>query len=138
MVGIRTCTPADVPALAQMNRMLIEDERAENDMTIPQLEARMAGFLAGEYRAFLFEAAGEGIGYALVNMSPTPLYLRQFFIRREKRRSGLGRAAFRALLQYLKTETIDIDVYVWNEAGRAFWQSLGFRERAVSMRYRTP
>jgi RimJ/RimL family protein N-acetyltransferase len=118
---IRACTPSDVPALAQMNRMLIEDERAENDMTLPQLEARMAGFLAGEYRAFLFGAAGEEIG----------------FICREKRRSGFGRAAFQALLQHLNTRTIDIDVLVWNEAGRAFWQSLGFRERYVSMRYRT-
>jgi GNAT superfamily N-acetyltransferase len=134
---IRACTPSDVPALAQMNRMLIEDERAENDMTLPQLEARMAGFLAGEYRAFLFGAAGEEIGYALINLSQSPLYLRQFFICREKRRSGFGRAAFQALLQHLNTRTIDIDVLVWNEAGRAFWQSLGFRERYVSMRYRT-
>ncbi len=136
MVAIIECASADVAALARMNRMLIEDERAENDMTIPQLEQRMAGFLAGDYRAYFFEAAGEAIGYALVNPSATPVYLRQFFICREKRRSGFGREAFYALLSHLGVRTIDIDVYVWNEAGRAFWQSLGFRERAINMRYR--
>ncbi len=135
---VRICTSADVPALARMNRMLIEDERAENDMTLSQLEARMAGFLAGDYRAFLFGAAGEEVGYALVNLSASPLYLRQFFIRREKRRSGHGRTAFQALLKHLNAQTIDIDVLVWNGAGRAFWQSLGFQERFVSMRYQTP
>ncbi len=135
MIDLRACTSKDVLELAQMNRMLIEDERAENDMTLAQLEGRMQGFLAGEYRAFLFEKAGERVGYALVNPSAVPVYLRQFFICREKRRTGLGKEAFHALLAHLNLDTIDIDVYVWNETGRAFWQSLGFRARAISMRY---
>ena len=138
MVDIRPCAQGDAAALAKMNRMLIEDEKAENDMTLPQLEARMAGFLAGDYRAYFFEAAGETVGYALINPAAKPVYLRQLFICRERRRGGLGREAFRALLNYLNLETIDIDVYVWNEAGRAFWQSLGFQARAINMRYRAP
>jgi GNAT superfamily N-acetyltransferase len=136
MIAVYACDQDHAPELARMNRMLIEDERAENDMTIPQLEARMRGFLAGDYRAFFFESGGERVGYALVNPSASPVYLRQFFICRERRRGGLGRGAFHALLAHLDVETIDIDVYVWNEAGRAFWQSLGFQARAISMRYR--
>jgi GNAT superfamily N-acetyltransferase len=89
--------------------------------------------MAASMGAFLLSS-----GTALVNASAAPLYLRQFFIRREKRRQGLGRQAFHVLLNHLNIETIDIDVYVWNEAGRAFWKSLGFFERAVSMRYRSP
>lgn len=135
MITIRACVKADVPELARLNRMLIEDERAENDMTVEELEARMAGFLAGEYRAYFFEAEGKTVGYCLVNMTAKPLYLRHFCIAREARRMGYGTQAFHALLAELKTETIEIEVYSWNERGRAFWKALGFQERAIQMRF---
>ena len=49
---IEECTPADVPVLAQMNLDLIEDERAETNLDLSQLEARMKGFIHSEYKAF--------------------------------------------------------------------------------------
>ena len=91
MIDLTICTQKDVAALAQMNRLLIEDEKAENSMSLPQLEERMRNFLNTGYSAFFFEADGERVGYALVDMIKTPLYLRQFFIRRESRRRGYGR-----------------------------------------------
>jgi ribosomal protein S18 acetylase RimI-like enzyme len=136
MIHVTICTQDDVAALAQMNRMLIEDEKAENSMSLPQLEERMVGFLNTSYRAFFFEVDGERVGYALVDMSKAPLYLRQFFIRRESRRMGFGKMAFSALLEHLKTQEIDIDVYAWNQRGISFWKSLGFTERCYNMRFR--
>jgi len=131
---LHPCTPQDAPELARLNRMLIEDEKAENSMALPELERRMADFLSADYAAFFFEENTRRIGYALVRMSATPLYLRQFFIGREHRRMGYGRQAFRALLEHLQTDEIDLDVYAWNEAGMAFWKSLGFYERCHNMR----
>ncbi len=119
-----------------MNRMLIEDEQADNPMTIPQLEERMTAFLRSGYEAFLFEADGKNVGYALVDGTKTPPYLRHFFIGRECRRMGYGKAAFHALLEQLGTREIDIDVFVWNARGLAFWKSLGFAERCLMMRFR--
>lgn len=134
------CSIQDVPLLAEMNKCLIEDEQSSNKMNLQELEKRMEGFLSEEYDAYYFVEENSQkteaiIGYALVRHTSSPLYLRQFFIKREFRRKHLGRKAFRLLLDYLKTDKIDIDVLPWNERGMAFWKSLGFIETCVSMRY---
>ena len=136
MMNILVCKSNDVAELAQLNRMLIEDEKAANTMTLPQLEQRMAEFLTSDYQAFFFEADGKHVGYALVHLTSDPPYLRQFFISREYRRLGYGKSAFFALLDHLQIREIDIDVYAWNDRGIAFWKSLGFSERCYNMRFK--
>jgi ribosomal protein S18 acetylase RimI-like enzyme len=118
-----------------MNRQLIEDEKHDNTMDIPQLRDRMREFLVSGYVAYLFADGADILGYALVNIKKDPPYLRQFFICRNVRRLGYGRRAFHALLETLSADTIDLEVLVWNEPGAAFWHSLGFQERSVYMRY---
>ena len=136
MINVLFCTSNDVVELAQLNRMLIEDEKAENTMTLSELEQRMADFLNADYKAFFFEANGNHVGYALINITASPLYLRQFFIAREYRRMGYGRKSFHALLEKLQIAEIDVDVYAWNQSGIAFWKSLGFSERCYNMRFK--
>jgi len=133
---IKDCFFEDIQLLAKLNQMLIEDERAETKLSLPQLESRMADFIKSEYKAFLIYENEEIIGYALCNMQKEPIYLRQFFVCRDKRRKGYGRQAFQTLLDHLNTKEIDIDVYVWNESGIAFWESIGFEKRYYSMRYK--
>jgi len=130
------CGRNDVKQLAQMNRMLIEDENGENRLTQDELEDRMTGFLSGDYQAFLFRMENKVVGYALVNTVSSPMYLRHYFICREDRRKGYGEALFHALLAHLNIDTIDIDVYVWNTVGIAFWESLGFVKRCYNMRFK--
>ena len=67
-----------------------------------------------------------------------PYYLRHFYISRTRRRKGFGSAAFYLLLETLGTQTMDLDVFVWNESGIGFWQSLGFESRAHLMRLKGP
>ncbi len=76
----------------------------------------------------------EVIGYALVNLNRDPYYLIDFFISRNHRRGGKGTKAFNILLEKLNTKSIDLDVFCWNKRGRKFWESLGFKERAIIMR----
>lgn len=137
-MNIKECTQADIPLLAQMNKRLIEDENADNPMNDAQLAERMAAFLADGYRAYVFQADNRAIGYALCDMKRNPVYLRQFYVERSARRQGFGTQAFRLLTDCLGTEKIDLDVYVWNERGIRFWESLGFEKRCYAMRYRSP
>jgi predicted acetyltransferase len=130
------CSADDILALSKMNQMLIEDEIAETKLSFEQLNDRMAGFIQSEYTAFMFSADNKIVGYALCNILRTPIYLRQFFICREERRKGYGKQAFHALRNRLNCEEIDIDVYVWNQTGVAFWESLGFTKRCYNMRYK--
>lgn len=134
-VGIRTCSKDDISLLAEMNKQLIEDENYDIKFTIEQLKSRMLEFIESDYKAYIFEKDGKVKGYALINHTSKPLYLRHFFICRECRRDGYGSAAFYKLLDFLETDRIDIEVMYWNERGYKFWQSLGFKERSIYMRY---
>jgi GNAT superfamily N-acetyltransferase len=133
---IKECSFDDVPLLAHMNQQLIEDEKAETDLTIEQLEERMLQLIHSECKAFLLCRDDHIVGYALCHTQRSPVYLRQFFIRRSERRKGYGKQGFIALLNFLHITEIDIDVYSWNKAGVAFWNSLGFETRCYNMRYR--
>ncbi|MCL1964733.1 MAG: GNAT family N-acetyltransferase [Firmicutes bacterium] len=136
MIILRPAALADAEALAAMNKQLIEDEQHDNPMTMPQLKERMEGFLSGDYIALLCaDEKDNTLGYALVHKAAQPAYLRQFFICREQRRKGVGRQFFWGLLEYLRTDTIDVEVMAWNEAGKAFWESLRCRPRSIYLRY---
>ena len=132
---IQKCTMEDCVKLAEMNKKLIDDEKSNNPMNIGELQNRMRDFLDGEYSAYFFVEEDAVVGYALVRHTSNPIYLRQFFIDREYRRRKNGKQAFQKLMEYLKIETIDIDVLPWNHAGISFWQSCGFKETCISMRY---
>lgn len=128
------CTSSDLPLLARWNRQLIEDEGSDNPMSVPELEKRMSDFLNNGYTAYLFREGEKPVGYALIDLTKTPYYLRQFFIARNSRRKRLGQAAFSLLLRELDCDTVDVDVLTGNENGLAFWKSLGFRETWRHMR----
>ena len=131
---IKKCSLSDVEELAQLNKLLIEDEKSDNTMNIEELKARMHGFLENDYAAYFFMEENKIIGYALARHTSNPMYLRQFYIDRNFRRQGKGRAALKVLLKELKTDTIDIEVLSWNEAAIKFWESCGFIERSRYMR----
>ncbi len=131
---IKKCSLSDVEELAQLNKHLIEDEKSDNTMTLEQLKIRMRDFLESEYNAYFFMEEDFIAGYALVRHTSKPLYLRQFFIARNFRRQGKGRAALKLLQEELKTDKIDIEVLSWNMAAIKFWESCGFVERSRYMR----
>ena len=131
---IKKCSLSDVEELAQLNKQLIEDEKSDNMMTLEQLKIRMRDFLESEYNAYFFMEEDCIAGYVLVSHTSKPLYLRQFFIARNFRRQGKGRAALKLLQEELKTDKVDIEVLSWNMAAIKFWESCGFVERSRYMR----
>ncbi|MDR1589204.1 MAG: GNAT family N-acetyltransferase [Oscillospiraceae bacterium] len=136
MVNIKECLTTDIEILAELNKMLIEDEKANNTMDIKQLKERMIDFFNSGYKAYYFTGKhNEILGYALCDINKTPIYLRQFFINREVRRKKYGQIAFKKLLEYIKTDKAEIDVYVWNNIGIEFWKSLGFENKYIHMTY---
>lgn len=125
---IRQCTLDDVALLAVLNKQLIEDEKSDNPMTIEELECRMRSFLETDYKAYFFMQNTSVLGYALINMSRNPLYLRQFLIEREYRKQHNGTMAINLLLDFLKVKDLVLEVLPWNEAGLTFWKRCGFQE----------
>ena len=135
MLSHRAATIADAPLLAELNHQLIHDEGHRNRMTVPELEERMRNWLATDYRAVLF-ARGESVAaYTLFRPEGCAVYIRQFFVGREYRRSGMGRMAMQILLNNTLRDfqRVYLDVIIKNSAAHAFWKTVGFRDYAVTM-----
>lgn len=129
----RRATPADAAYLADMNRLLIQDEGHRNPMSPAELTQRMRGWFADEYEAILFRVDQEVVAYALYRREVDHIYLRQFFVHRRHRRQGIGRRA----IELLKSEIwpgnrpIRVEVLVHNEPAREFWQAVGFAAYSI-------
>lgn len=132
-VDVKPC--AEITLLARLYLELAEDEASDTRRTEAEAVQSMAEALRLGDAAYTFVAENRVVGYALVSSARKPPYLRHFYICRDARRHGYGTEAFHALLKTLGADTIDLDVFVWNERGNAFWKSLGFTPRATIMRY---
>jgi predicted acetyltransferase len=129
----------DLALLARLNRQLIHDERADNPMTLIQLEERMRRWLASQYRAVLFEEGSQMVGYALFRSDEEGVRLRHFFIVRALRRRGYGREGVRMLLEEVwpKGNRVTVEVLDHNESALAFWRAIGFIGHARTLKTST-
>jgi GNAT superfamily N-acetyltransferase len=130
----REASVADLGLLAEWNHQLIRDEGHRNSMTIDQLAQRMKGWLQGEYRAVVFSQE-EPVGYALFRREESLIYLRQLFVQRDRRRAGIGRAAFAILRDEIwpRDVRLTVDVLCQNQAAIAFWRSVGYRDYCLTL-----
>jgi len=129
------CTTADAADLAGMNQELIIDEGHRNRMNVEELTRRMEDFLASGYEAVIFVQEESRLGYALYKREPEWVYLRQFYVKPDCRRRGIGRGA----LDWLRTNVwsdcprIRLEVLVGNKIGIAFWRRVGFLDYCLTM-----
>ena len=128
-------TYADLSLLAEGNDQLIKDEGHRNPMTVEQLAERMEGWLQGEYQAVIFVVDETPVAYALYKKEPALIYLRQLFVQRAHRRTGIGRAAFAILREAIWPRDIrlTVDVLCANPGAMAFWRSVGYRDYSLMM-----
>ena len=130
----RRASESNLPLLAEWNHQLIRDEGHRNPMSVDQLAERMKQWQQGEYEAVVF-LSDEPVGYALFKPGKEAIYLRQFFVRRDRRRAGIGRAAFSILRKQIWPGGVrlTVDVLSQNQAGIAFWRSVGYRDYCLTL-----
>ena len=86
-LDFRFATPSGKKLLAKFNQQPIQDEGHRNRMSLSELEDRMQGWLEGQYDAVIFSLEGNPVAYALYcTQADHSIYLRQFFVVRDKRR----------------------------------------------------
>ncbi len=131
----RFAAEPDLDLLAEWNHQLIRDEGHRNPMTVPELRQRMKGWLEGEYKAVLFFDGREAAAYGLYREDREELYLRQFFVRRDKRRKGIGRRAMRTLQEKIwpRHKRLTVEVLCRNMAGIQFWRSVGYKDYCLTL-----
>jgi len=137
IITIEPAAPDDCPTLAVMNRQLIIDEGDANTMTVSELESRMRDwFKKGAYTGYLFRIRGETVGYALVDLSD--MWMQHFFICRDCRQQGYGRAAVELLFDQLGVEKIGLSCLTNNAIGQAFWRSFDYDLYSVKFNIHRP
>jgi|SRR6266853_144326 len=131
----RFATADDCGLLAELNHQLIRDEGHRNPMNVPQLEERMRGFIAKEYRAVIFEGGDGVVAYALFREQPDEIYLRQLFVVRHRRREGIGRRAMKTLRSQIwpKTKQLTAEVLAANKGAIAFWRAMGYMDYVLTL-----
>lgn len=135
-------TEADIGLVAAMNRQLQEDEGADI-LPLDQIESRLRRWIdSSEYRVLMICDREQRVGYLLYAVEPAEsgaVYIRQLFVERDRRRMGYGAAAIIAFAKDTAKpgQPIEIDVFSWNDTGRAFWESIGFVPRYTRMRLDT-
>jgi ribosomal protein S18 acetylase RimI-like enzyme len=133
----RFASTDDVAQVAVMNKRLIEDEGHSNPMTLPQLEARLTGWLSsGSYSAILFYQNEACVAYTMLRDTPDYVYLRHFYVERAYRRRGIGRRAIGLLVGRIipADREIRLEVLAHNERAIRFWRAVGFADYAITMR----
>jgi ribosomal protein S18 acetylase RimI-like enzyme len=125
--------------LGQLNFQLDEDEPHPYRRPLPVLIERMRRWIdTGEYHVLLFRRGQHVAGYAVWRLEDRGVYLRHFFICRDQRGQGVGRAAMRLLCRdvFPKDHPVQLDAAIDNKAGVAFWHAIGFRDFGISMELR--
>ena len=126
----------ELDLLVRLNRQLDEDEPHPYPLPLPELTARMARWLdSGEYQVLLLRSGNQLIGYAVWRAEEFGTYLRHFFICRDQRGRGWGRAAIQALCRdvFPNDHPVYIDAAVGNKAAIAFWHAVGFQDYSINM-----
>jgi len=136
----RTAGENDIQLLAGLNRQLIHDEGHPNPMSVSDLENRMRAWLVRAYTAVLFLSEENIVGYALYRTDNAGIFLRQFFICRDERRKGLGRAAVDLLFKHVWPggAVVSLEALCANHAAIDFWRAVGFEDYALTLRRRAP
>ena len=95
----------------------------------------MQSWLGGEYQAIIFEDDAGIAGYSLYRQEPEHIYLRQFYVERNRRRQRIGRTAIAWLMEnaWKKAKRVRLEVLIANYEGAAFWRAVGFGEYCVTM-----
>jgi predicted GNAT family acetyltransferase len=137
-VEYRLAGKSDVPLLAELNQQLIRDEGHGNPMSVAELQDRMRAWLARTYTAVLFLDEDTMVAYALYRTDNTGIFLRQFFVCRDERGKGFGRAALALLCERIwpAGATVTLEALSANRAAIDFWRAVGFEEYAVTLRRR--
>jgi ribosomal protein S18 acetylase RimI-like enzyme len=135
MLEYHIANETNLDILAQWNHQLIRDEGHRNQMTVSQLRDRMREWLSGDYTAVIFDKDGKTVAYALFRENENEFYLRQLFVKREKRHQGIGKEAVGILKEgiWTKSKRLTVDVLSGNKQGIAFWRSVGYKDYCLTL-----
>lgn len=143
-ITMRVAEEGDLATICRLNQKLKDDEGSKTRLPWDDLVARLRGWLNNDgYQAVLFEQGQVSLAYLIFRREADPcvlegemIYIRQFYVDREMRLQGIGRAAIDMWRsEYVPSGmSVEMDVLETNPGGRAFWEAVGFKARMTRLR----
>jgi ribosomal protein S18 acetylase RimI-like enzyme len=134
VLTLRPAVMDDLPVLTVLNQQLIEDQHHDNPASLTELGRRMRRWLSGAYRINIVESGGLPVAYAVWREDEDGIHLRQFYVARGRRRTGIGRASMAMLERSWQGRPVRLEVLLPNERARAFFHAIGFRDHSLVLR----
>jgi GNAT superfamily N-acetyltransferase len=135
-IAARPAGEDDLDLLVAWNVELIADEGHPSAMTPHELRERFEKWIeSGDYQVVVFDLASEPVAYAAYSENPSFVYLRHFFVRRDRRRLGIGRRCIGLLFAEVwpSDRRCLVDALSHNTPALAFWRALGYHDYCVTL-----
>jgi hypothetical protein len=134
-LNIALCNESDLATLVELNRLKILEERGGVSSSDPEIREGLLNQIREGTSAYFLKWDTKIVGFAMVGTSQKPYTLKSFYASRNFRRSGMKALNFRKLVDMLETDVLEVEVYAGNTSSRLFWETFGFKERTVCLRY---
>jgi len=104
-------------------------------MTVPELRERMRAWISGEYKAVIFGPEVDPVAYALFKETAAEVYLRQLFVRRDRRSEGIGRKSVDILRERVwpRQKRLTVEVLTANTRAVRFWRTIGYKDYSLTL-----
>lgn len=142
-IQLRIATSADSEYLLEMSYQLLEDEGLEEDISMIERQAVLQEWIEDGWSILLILKDHQIAGYMIYRKQreefpshEQTVFVREFFVRREYRRRGVGRSAFELIVnEYIPRDvTITLNVPAANHTALRFWQEKGFEVFSTTLR----
>lgn len=131
---IRSATPADIPAIAQLIRDLAEYEKLVHEVSLDESMLREHLFGPRPYAELLIADEAEAVGFALFFMNYSTfrarpgIYLEDLYVKPNHRGRGIGKALFTSVARLAierQCSRFEWSVLDWNTPSINFYKAMG-------------
>ena len=126
--------PAGPEALDTLTELFLELARALHDPVTPDAARLKIARGLPHHRTVLFRHAGRAIGMIMWADLGDHLFIRNYVVREQFRRRGLGAALFRRLRAEVFPAGLPLRLEASEDSSRAFWVAQGFHDWSTGMR----
>jgi predicted acetyltransferase len=135
ILDIALCNERDLATLVELSRMQMLEEKGVIDASDQEIREGLVSRQREGLSAYFLKWDDDIVGFAMVDITQKPFALKSFYASCNFRRNGMRALNFSKLVDLLETDVLDVEVNGDNNSSRLFWETFGFKERKVCLRY---
>ena len=135
ILNMALCNESDLATLVELKRLQMLEEKGVITVSDPEIREGILSRQREGLSAYFLKWDDDIVGFAMVDITQKPFILKSFYASSNFRRSGMRALNFSKLVDLLETDVLEVEVNAENTSSRLFWETFGFKERKVCLRY---